>query len=202
MVTDYLLAVATAIWGIGLLESALADGEPSRALWGVGFLASSLGAALGGTVHGFAPRMGKRVRSAVWLVTLSTVAFAGLALFGGAVLADASRDLRPWLLLAGIVKTALFGYWVAAEASFRYVVLDYSLSMIAVVAVELSALARGASDAAPWILAGIALSLLAARVQRAKWRLGRHLGHNDLFHLVQLGAFYFLYVGGLSLSGR
>ena len=50
-----------------------------------------------------------------------------------------------------------------------------------------------------WVVAGVALTFAAAGVQQSGFDLHRHLNHNDLQHLVQMVAVWFLYKGGSSL---
>ena len=51
LATDYLLALAAAVIAASVLRTA--GGQDARRWWGVAFIALALGAALGGTHHGF-----------------------------------------------------------------------------------------------------------------------------------------------------
>src|SRR4029077_3580882 len=51
LATDYLLAAAAALMALRVLRTA--GGQDARRWWGVAFIALALGAALGGTHHGF-----------------------------------------------------------------------------------------------------------------------------------------------------
>ena len=47
-----------------------------------------------------------------------------------------------------------------------------------------------------WIVAGVAVSIGAAAVQASSIDLHRHFNHNDLYHVIQIGALL-LYYGGV-----
>ena len=47
--------------------------------------------------------------------------------------------------------------------------------------------------------AGVLLSVVAAAFQHGGFDLHRYFNHNDLYHVVQLGAFLLLYKGGLRM---
>ena len=47
--------------------------------------------------------------------------------------------------------------------------------------------------AARWMLAGVAVSAIAAVVQQSGWSLHEHFNHNDLYHVIQGVAIWLLY---------
>ena len=54
----------------------------------------------------------------------------------------------------------------------------------------------GWSDGATaWLLAGLGFAVLGLAIQQSGWKLHQHLNHNDISHLVQMGALTFFYVG-------
>jgi hypothetical protein len=50
-----------------------------------------------------------------------------------------------------------------------------------------------------WILAGVAVSVIAALVQASGLALHRHFNHNDLYHVIQIAAMALLYKGARRL---
>jgi hypothetical protein len=50
-----------------------------------------------------------------------------------------------------------------------------------------------------WILAGVAVCVVAALVQASGFALHRHFNHNDLYHLIQIAAMALLYRGARRL---
>ena len=71
---------------------------------------------------------------------------------------------------------------------FIYVVIDSGAAFAVVAALHLWRF-NG------WILAGVAVSILAAVVQASGIALHRHFNHNDLYHVVQMAAMVLLYRG-------
>ncbi|MFA5516389.1 MAG: hypothetical protein WDA20_08890, partial [Desulfuromonadales bacterium] len=56
--------------------------------------------------------------------------------------------------------------------------------------------------AAGWIAGGILVSFVAAGVQATRLAPHPFFNHNDLYHIIQIGAFYLLYRGGRLLADR
>ena len=50
--------------------------------------------------------------------------------------------------------------------------------------------------ASRWVLFALALSALAAGVQYGRWALHAHFNHNDLYHVIQIGAMVLFYKAG------
>jgi len=89
------------------------------------------------------------------------------------------------------------------DADFRWIVLDSAVTLLVIAAIEGAAwIARGAAGApdAPWILGGVALSVLGGLVQQARVAPHRHLNHNDLYHAAQAAAIYLFYRGALLMA--
>lgn len=53
-----------------------------------------------------------------------------------------------------------------------------------------------------WFLWGVGISLLGLGIQQSDVRLHEHLNHNDLSHIILLGALYFFYRGSRLLQDR
>jgi sugar phosphate permease len=54
----------------------------------------------------------------------------------------------------------------------------------------------GWSDpATKWLLAGLAATLVGLVVQQSNFQLHRHFNHNDISHVIQMGALSFFYLG-------
>jgi hypothetical protein len=81
---------------------------------------------------------------------------------------------------------------------FKYVIYDYTPAMALILILQVIALGRGAGGAG-WIVAGILLSFAGAGVQQSGFSLHRNFNFNDIFHVIQMVAMYFLYRGGALL---
>lgn len=190
LATDYLLAVAAAILGVRALRTA--GGEDARRWWGVAFLALALGAALGGTHHGF--RL-----EALWKPTVLVLGVASAAMVAGSALATARGMARLALLAVAAAKLAVYWFWVWRDDRFIWVVADTGSAFALVALLHLAAWRRPGSR---WMVAGVAVSIAAAAVQASGLDLHRHFNHNDLYHLVQLGALLLYYRGVRLLTDR
>jgi hypothetical protein len=71
---------------------------------------------------------------------------------------------------------------------FIWVVADTGTALLIVAAVHLWRF-NG------WILAGVAVSVIAGLAQASGIALHEHFNHNDLYHVLQTGAMFILYRG-------
>jgi ABC-type amino acid transport system permease subunit len=183
LATDYLLAAVTGVLALRLLHGSAK--QNSRRFWGVAFVALALGAALGGTHHGFQLQ-------ALWKPTVWVIGVAAWAMISGSAIATTRGHARQALLAFALVELAAFWLWTWRDDRFMWVVAD-TASAFALVAL-LHAL-RLRDPASPWIIGGVALSGAAAAVQAGGVDLHRHFNHNDLYHVIQIAAML-LYYGG------
>jgi hypothetical protein len=197
LLTDYLLAglAGCLAWLLQrrMLAASLAARWWSRVLW-----LTATSAFVGGSYHGFAPDFPPPVAGAWWLVTLLIVcllsAVMALSLLHEAAPPDRHR-FWPGVIA---VKFAAFAGAAIAHPVFIVVIIDYGLAMLAwaVAAVILHRAWRN------WMLAAIALSIIAALAQQMRWDLSARFNHNDLYHVIQALALFGFYRAGLRFTGR
>ena len=190
LATDYVLAAAAAIIAVRVLRTA--GGEDARRWWGVAFVALALGAALGGTHHGF--RL-----EALWKPTVLVLGVAAAAMVAGSALATAPGMWRLALIALAAAKLAVYWTWVWRDDRFIWVLADTGSAFALVALLHLVAWRRPGSR---WMVAGVAVSIVAALVQASRFDLHPHFNHNDLYHLVQLGALLAYYRGVRVLTDR
>ncbi len=58
------------------------------------------------------------------------------------------------------------------------------------------------STAASWLSGGVLLSFVAAGIQQSELTLHKHFNFNDLYHVLQMGAFHLLYLGATRTHER
>ncbi len=194
--TDWVLAGLAAFFAVRLLAAAQERASPPTRLWGWAFVASALGAFLGGAFHGFSPRLDEPIRLALWKATVFAIGFTSFFLLAALVLARLPRRLHRWLVGALAVKLTAYLAWMAGHDQFEYVIYDYGSAMIAALALQAPFLRNPGPR---WIAGGILVSLAGAGVQLTGFALHRHLNHNDLYHLIQMGALWMLCRGGMRL---
>jgi hypothetical protein len=182
LATDYLLAAFTAALAWRLRASGL---WPQRC-WAVAFAAIAVAGVAGGTVHGFRLVMGPTLTSGLWVLTLEALLVAGLAII--------AATYRP-LLTAAALAYAGYAIWVAIHPKFVFAIVGYGAALPVLVTAHLRAWMASRSPASMWILGGVAVSVVAAVVQQSGWGPHPHFNHNDLYHVIQAVAIWFLYRG-------
>ena len=199
MLTDYALGVLCLIWGWKLWHRAKLRQAP-QALWGRAFFATGLAALLGGTVHGFALIFRETFILGMWRGTLYLTGFASFFMLAAVVLVALPRAISRWGLAVCGLKLVVYLVWMFNHQDFRFVVYDYGATLLLILGFQLVAFYKQRSVAAGWIVLGILLSFVGAAIQQSGFSLDTHFNHNDLFHVVQMGAFYLFYRGGLTLN--
>jgi len=196
LVTDYVLGAAALAGAILLARHGRGPGRRAIRHWAAGFLSLSAGAFLGGTWHGFSPRLPDAVGVALWKGTLAAAGAASFFLLAGAAFASLGRPAAQWLTGIGALKLALFLAWATFHDGFEGVIVDSALSMGAILVLQGTAWRRRRAPSAPWVLSGILLAAAAATIEALGVTPGELLSHDDLYHVVQTGSLYLLYRGG------
>lgn len=200
--TDYLLAGLVFYLGLRLLALWRRSGQRSVRWWASGFHASAVAALAGGTYHGFFSYLGGGPAFLLWKFTVFAVGLAALCLFAGAVMATLAGAPRKWLLVLAGLKFLLYAAWMTAHDDFRFVIYDYAPALLGVLLLAIYAALTRRERFAPWLGGGVLISFAAAGIQASGLTLHEHFNHNDLYHVVQMGAFWLLYRGGLLLRDR
>lgn len=172
--TDYALASVCIGLGFKLIRIS--------GWWTVAFLALGLAALLGGTWHGFWQN------DVLWKSTTLSVGVASFAMVVGSAVSTARGALLRWLTGLASVKLFAFTGWMLYRDDFIWVVADTGLALAIVGLLH-------AWKCNPWMLAGVAASVLAGLVQASGIALHAHFNHNDLYHVVQAAAMFLLYRG-------
>jgi hypothetical protein len=176
-----------------------ARGRLSVSLWAAGFAAVAVAAALGGTWHGFSPRLPGPSAALLWKATLAAGGFASFFLVAGAALGSVRRRTAVGIVSVAAAKLAVFLAWAAKSATFHPVVFDSILALAAILALQLVALARRGTPGAPWILAGVLVSFGAAAIEALRPALSP-IGPDAVYHLVQIVGLLLFFRGGLLLE--
>jgi len=174
VLTDYALAAVSIFLGSKLFGK-------SR-LWAVAFLALGLGALLGGTWHGFWQN------DFLWKATTLSVGVTSFGMVAGSANALTTGKLRTALIALAAAKLLGYAAWMLYHDDFIWVVAD-TVSALAIVAV------LHFWKWNPWVLAGVAVSVLAGLAQASGLDLHAHFNHNDLYHVVQTAAMLAFYRG-------
>jgi len=200
LATDYALGL-TALAAAVLLARKRQDPRslPAR-LWAAGFASLAAAAFLGGTWHGFAPRLPEIAAEAIWKATLAATGLASFLLVAGTARGSVGRRPAAAITALAAAKLAAFLAWAGFHDEYEGVVVDTGVAMAAILVLQLVARVRRGARSAPWIAAGILVSVAAAGIEAAGVSPGGPFTHDDLYHLVQIGGVLLLYRGALRLE--
>jgi hypothetical protein len=179
MATDYALAAVSAWFAFSLFRTQI--------FWALAFAAIALAALCGGTWHGFVQN------DALWKATVLSAGVASFGMVAGSAFATLSGAARYAVIGLALGKLGIYSAWMLRRDEFIFVVVDTGIA-IAVVALLHLWRFNG------WMLAGVAVSVVAALVQASGFKLHQHFNHNDLYHVIQIGAMLLLYRGARRLS--
>lgn len=194
MATDYLLGVVVIIFAASLRRRH----APPANFWAIAFLATAIAAFTGGSYHGFGGMLTEPILHILWKATMIAIGAASLSFGLGLIRARFRKRPERILSILFWTKFVLYLAWVSTHDSFLWVVLDYGITLVFILAVEIFFVRR--SPASRWILGSITVAFLAAAIQQSGFLLHRHFNHNDLYHLVQIVALWLLYRGGAKLA--
>ena len=174
VITDYVLGAVSIFLSLRLVDA-------SR-YWALAFFALGLGALLGGSWHGFWQS------DVLWKAATLSVGVASFGMVAGSANAVTAGRVRTGLIAFAVAKLVAYAAWMLHHDDFIWVIAD-TASALGIVA-ALHVLKRN-----PWLLAGIAVSVLAGLAQASGLALHEHFNHNDLYHVLQTAAMFLLYRG-------
>jgi hypothetical protein len=197
VLTDWLLAAFTAWLAWTLFRQVYRLKDRAANLWLAAFCAVAASAFLGGTWHGFSAQIDPSLAAVLWAATMLLASAGSLLFLLAALHVYTSGRLLDILSGIAVTKFVLFALLVAINDNFRIVVYDSALAMFALVVLGTWGAWVRQVPSAPWMLAGVLVSMLAALFQQGRVSIHAHFNHNDLYHVIQMGAMYFLFRGGL-----
>ena len=200
-VTDYMI---TAVAGWCAWRHFTAGERPgAQRLWGAGFLFIGLAALLGGTSHGAAPHLDDVQSFYLWKATVYAVGlsmlFAVAGTLEGSSISVGKRRLLHAVNIAGFV---FYAWWMLSHSSFVYVIYHYVPAMLGIAVLQTWDWIARQARSAPWLISGVAVTLLGAVVQQSGFSIHRHFNHNDLYHVIQIAGLWLLYRGSVRLNAE
>ena len=200
-ITDYILAVEVIILGI-LLRSTNANRENSVHLWGLSFFAIGVAAIAGGTFHGFRQQMEPLVSSLFWRISNYSIATAVLFfVLAGIFVLSPQRFRRPFLILA-MFQFITYLYLSTKKLDPAYLLYSNLPLLLALLILGIRRSTNTGKPRSYWMITGILVSAVGVALLKSGLQLHRHFNHNDLYHVIQMGAMFLLYKGGLQLQDQ
>jgi hypothetical protein len=200
--TNVVLAGLAFLLGARLGYGAAAEGSASGSFLGLGMLATAVGAAFGAAAHGLDPRSDREQRERCWRASLYALGFAGAATIASVAFFTARGSIRTAILVVAGLKLLAYLVRVARRPEFRVAAADYGSALAVLLAAALYVYARWHAAGMGWLIAAVAVSLVAGLVQVRRIAFHRHFNHNDLFHVIQMVALYLFFRGGALLVDR
>ncbi len=171
----------------------------ARQAWALALAATAAGALLGGTYHGFEDSLAPLAAMILWKSTTLMIGAASLALVCGAVDATMIGSARVRSLGIATGLYVLYAAWMLFHDEYVWVIAAYGTGLV-VVLVLLGFAGASLHRARRLFVWSVVISIVAAGVQQLELGLSRFINHNDVYHLVQMAALYFLYRAGRSLT--
>ena len=197
MLTDYLMAVFTAFFAYRLFKAN--EGQLTRRYWAWASVSTVAASVFAGTYHGFQAIL---PATAIFLLdkasSLSMVLISYFIMLSTAA-ATTRGSMKTWIGRAACLQAIVFTGVVLYFHSYAYAIADYAIALLVLLALSLSHRDR---RVIPWFVAGVLLSIAAAVIQQSTIQFASWFNHNDIYHVIQLGAFYTFYRGGLVSKDR
>ena len=195
-ITDYILFILGVFFGWSTF--AIQDSQFHQ-LWGTAFFSGGISGLLGGTSHGFGPRLEGIYQTIIWRATLIFVATTGLLLaMSSALIFVTGKGENALYITAGVLLIIYYNR-IRTHDSFRSAVTFYlPLMGISLVGFIVAFFNYGMTGGLS-ISIGLAVSLAASWVQMMKISLHENFNHNDLFHVIQMLGMFLMYRGGLEI---
>ncbi len=200
MITDYVLGAVSAALGWRLLRDARK--EHARICWALAFGALAISALIGGTHHGFAALMNQSTLAITWKITVVAIGAIAFCMMAGSAFATVYGVARTGILALASTQLVVYTAWMLAYDEYLYVVIDTAIAMLTLLLLHGWSVATRKDEASRWVLAGIAVSAVAAAAQYFRIALHEHFNHNDLYHIIQVAAMVLFFRGGKLLWDR
>ncbi len=194
VITDFLLTLEAALFGILLWRSGSADSD-LRLPFVVFFGATAIAALTGGAVHGFFTENYSGMGIALWRLTLLALGIVALAtwVIGARLLLPVSAA-RVLEMIAAAVAIGYAVIIVAVNDSFRIAIAHYVPPTLFLFFAMAAVYQRDHQSSTLAGLLGLVLTLVAAFVQQRRIALHAvYFNHNALYHAIQAVALFLIF---------
>lgn len=195
--TDGALAALAVLLGVRLLRERSAA---SPRLVATGFLVLAAAAFVGGSVHGFAPRLAVAEKALLWRFVYGGVGLSNLLILAGVLL---SLVPARWGSLVMTVLAFRFAVLLtlAPGRDFSFVLQDLALTLLLLLGLGLFFTLVRRRAFGPFLLLGALASFAGALVQARRLAPHPFFNHNDLFHVFAMGGLFLFYRAARVLPG-
>ena len=202
VMTNVLLSIVAFIFAGRLGLQASVEGSVAGASLACAFIATAIAAAFGAAAHGIDPITDADLRARLWKGALYAAGLIGVGTVASVSFFAARGTVRSALLAFAVIKLLIFLVIVTRTPAFRIAAIDYGAALAVLLAGACYGLMRWHAPGATWIIAGVVVSLIAGLVQAFRVSPHRWFNHNDLYHVIEIGALYLFFRGGSLLVDR
>ncbi len=196
MVTDYLLGSLAGVLGVLLWRLGRAGGNRTTQLWAGSFLTTAGAAIFGGTAHGFAAMLSPTASVVLWKLTVWSIGLTAFQVLAATATAVLTGTPRRVIIALAALHVALYALWMIWHDDFVWVIAGYLPAVLVALAAQSRSCLRGHAGAG-WLVAGLLTTLAGAAVQAGGVAPHASFNHNDLYHVIQMGATVMLYRGAV-----
>ena len=200
--TDYLLTLECVVFAVLLARPGHVGVATVRFAFVTFFSAAASASLFGGTVHGFFPDPTSTGNRALWTATMLSVGLTALAALVAGARLSARRGLAAKLMPVFAFLYVIYAVVVIFfRREFIVAIYFYVPATVFLLGVFVWLWTTAQNPGAPWGVAGLLLTFVAAGVQVGRVALHpTYLDHNGLYHLVQAVAMYLLFRGALAVG--
>jgi hypothetical protein len=198
LLTDLLLGGVALMLALRLRGASRAPDRRAAAWWSVALLATGIAAICGGLWHGFFTWLEPLSAWVLWRVTVWSIGLGSCAMLLATIHARVAQRRRLWRTLA-IGQFVVYAAWMLLHHEFFWVILDYAPAMLVVLGLHGWAFWRSRPPADGWIVAGVLVSIVGAAIQALELAPHPRFNHNDLYHVIQIGALWCFFRGASAL---
>ena len=200
--TNAVLAVLAFVFAVRLAYRSAGEGSAATGWLAAAMFATGCAAVIGALAHGTDPTSDTRLRERSWRAALYTTGFIGAASVASVAFFAGQGITRTAILAFAGIKLLVFIRRAARQPEFRIAAADYGAALAIVLVGAVYEASQRRAPGMAWLIVGVLVSLVAWIVQARKLALHRHFNHNDLYHVIQMGALYAFARGGALLVDR
>ena len=197
--TNVVLALLAFVFAVRLVQRSTVEGSAAAGWLGVAMVATGVAALIGALAHGTDPATDETLRARFWRGALYATGFIGAATVASVAFFAARGIVRSTILAFAAIKLVVFLRRVVRLPEFRVAAADYGAALAVMLFGAVYETVRRRAPGMMWLIVGVLVSLVAGIVQARRLALHRQFNHNDLYHVIQMGALYAFYRGGALL---
>src|SRR5262249_23800015 len=143
---------------------------------------------LGGAYHGLGAVLSESTLALLWRATLLSIGFSNFFLVIAVLNVTLAKERRSVWMAIATVQLFVYLLWIVWDQDFRVAISDYGAGMAMVLWLCAIGARCGRHVFARWMGAGVVASMAASAVQVGRVAPSVNFNHNDLYHVIQIGA--------------